>query len=56
MSGQKVRHEIKILSIGGAVQDVFLIGKIFTPKHEHNETVEEFVMGSKNFFYRWGCN
>jgi len=48
MSGQKARHEIKILSIGGAVQDVFLIGKIFAPKHEHHETVEEFVMGSKN--------
>ena len=48
MSGQKERHEIKILSIGGAVQDVFLLGKIFTPRHEHNINVEEFVMGSKN--------
>ena len=48
MSGQKERHEIKILSIGAAVQDVFLLGKIFTPRIEHNESVEEFVMGTKN--------
>lgn len=47
-ANNKSREEIKILSIGAAVQDVFLQGKIFTPKHEHNCDVEEFVLGSKN--------
>lgn len=42
------RGEIKILSIGAAVQDVFLQGKIFTPKKEGREFVEEFELGSKN--------
>ncbi len=37
-----------IVSIGAAVQDVFLQGKIFTPKDEEGQKVEEFVLGSKN--------
>ncbi|HUD03494.1 MAG TPA: carbohydrate kinase family protein [Patescibacteria group bacterium] len=48
MGTPKHREEIKILSIGAAVQDVFLQGKIFTPKKEHSEEVEEFQLGSKN--------
>lgn len=40
---------IKVVSIGAAVQDVFLQGKIFTPKTESDGSqVEEFVLGSKN--------
>ena len=48
MSENKHRGEIKILSIGAAVQDVFLQGKLFTPKKEGREYVEEFELGSKN--------
>ena len=48
MSQQKQRHETKILSIGAAVQDVYLKGKLFTPKKEGKELVEEFELGSKN--------
>lgn len=48
MSQHKNREEIKILSVGAAVQDVFLQGKLFTPKKEGNEYVEEFELGSKN--------
>jgi sugar/nucleoside kinase (ribokinase family) len=38
----------KIISLGAAVQDVFLQGKIFTPQHEPGGDVEEFKLGSKN--------
>jgi sugar/nucleoside kinase (ribokinase family) len=45
----KNRHNITILSIGGAVQDVFLQGKIFKPhKDDDGDLVEEFALGSKN--------
>lgn len=44
----KKREDIKILSVGAAVQDVYLQGTIFEPKKEHKEMVEEFVLGSKN--------
>src|SRR5680860_1452748 len=37
-----------ILSIGAAVQDVFLQGKIFSPHREDGEMVEQFMLGSKN--------
>lgn len=48
MNQHKKRDEIKILSIGAAVQDVYLQGQIFEPKKEHREFVEEFILGSKN--------
>jgi sugar/nucleoside kinase (ribokinase family) len=48
MSNQQTRQETKILSIGAAVQDVYLKGKLFTPVKEHKELVEEFQLGSKN--------
>jgi ribokinase len=38
----------KIISIGAAVQDVFLQGKIFKAHREEGESVEEFSLGSKN--------
>ncbi|MBP7820917.1 carbohydrate kinase family protein [Candidatus Saccharibacteria bacterium] len=44
----KKREDIKILSVGAAVQDVYLQGAIFEPKKEHKEMVEEFILGSKN--------
>lgn len=37
-----------IISIGAAVQDVFLQGKLFTAHREHGEMVQEFDLGSKN--------
>jgi sugar/nucleoside kinase (ribokinase family) len=40
--------KVSIVSIGAAVQDVFLQGKIFTPKRENGELVEEFKLGTKN--------
>lgn len=49
MSEYQNRQNIRILSIGAAVQDVYLQGKLFTPKKEKNgELVEEFQLGSKN--------
>lgn len=49
MDKRKKREETKILSIGAAVQDVFLKGKIFIPHREKDgELVEEFKLGSKN--------
>lgn len=39
---------IHIVSIGAAVQDVFLQGKIFTPRREHGDLVNEFELGTKN--------
>lgn len=44
----KKRKDISILSIGAAVQDVYLQGELFTPHREHKQLVEEFVLGSKN--------
>ncbi len=40
--------QVKIISIGAALQDVFLQGAIFKPKTDHNEKVAEFSLGSKN--------
>lgn len=48
MSSHKNRENIKILSIGAAVQDVYLQGRIFAPKKEEEGYVEEFMLGSKN--------
>ncbi|MFO0882452.1 MAG: carbohydrate kinase family protein [Candidatus Saccharimonadales bacterium] len=48
MSHHTKRHETKILSIGAAVQDVYLKGKIFKPHRDDGELVEEFQLGSKN--------
>jgi sugar/nucleoside kinase (ribokinase family) len=49
MSKKISRQNIRILSIGGAVQDVFLQGKIFKPhKDEDGDLVNEFELGSKN--------
>lgn len=42
-------HNIKIISIGAAVQDVILRGRIFEPQRdEDGDKVEEFELGSKN--------
>ncbi len=39
----------RVTTIGAAVQDVFLQGKVFTPKTEEDgDVVEEFALGSKN--------
>lgn len=49
MNKHEHRKNIRILSIGAAVQDVFLQGKIFKPhREEDGELVEEFLLGSKN--------
>lgn len=50
MKGEHQKHShIRILSIGAAVQDVFLQGKIFRPHQEEDgDLVEEFQLGSKN--------
>lgn len=37
-----------IVSIGAAVQDVYLEGKIFKPVKEHGELLNEFELGTKN--------
>lgn len=42
------RRPPKIICIGAAVQDVFLLGKIFTPEKEENGYFNEFKLGSKN--------
>ena len=43
------RDNTTVLTVGAAVQDVFLKGAIFAPQKEDNgEMVEEFVLGSKN--------
>jgi ribokinase len=45
----KNRNDIRILTIGGAVQDVFLQGKIFKPhKDDDGDLIEQFELGSKN--------
>lgn len=38
----------RIVSIGAAVQDVFLLGKIFRPEREEDGLKAEFSLGSKN--------
>jgi sugar/nucleoside kinase (ribokinase family) len=38
----------RIVSIGAAVQDVFLLGKIFKPEREDDGMKAEFNLGSKN--------
>lgn len=49
MNFHKNRNNIKVLTVGAAVQDVFLKGSIFKPQKEDNgDLVEEFVLGSKN--------
>jgi ribokinase len=48
MSEYQKRQGIVMLSIGAAVQDVYLQGKLFTPKKDDGELVEEFQLGSKN--------
>lgn len=40
--------KVHIVSIGAAVQDVFLEGKIFKPQRENGELVEHFELGTKN--------
>ena len=39
---------IKIVSIGAAIQDIFLQGKIFAAHREDGNYVQEFELGSKN--------
>ncbi len=49
MEQHKHRNDNKILSIGAAVQDVYLKGELFEPVCEPGgECVEEFQLGSKN--------
>lgn len=44
-----VKHNIKVISIGAAVQDVILRGRIFEPhREEDGDLVAEFELGSKN--------
>ncbi len=43
-----MKKSVHIVSIGAAVQDVFLQGKIFQPQKEHGRIVEEFELGGKN--------
>ena len=44
-----MKYNIKIISIGAAVQDVILRGRIFEPhRDEDGDRVEEFELGSKN--------
>jgi ribokinase len=37
-----------VVSIGAAVQDVFLQGELFKPRREHGALVNEFALGTKN--------
>lgn len=43
----KLMVKFDIISLGAAVQDVFLGGKVLTPKHEKDGWVEEFPLGAK---------
>lgn len=46
---QKEKNQIKILSVGAAVQDVYLMGALFEPICEEDGVCyEEFKLGSKN--------
>ncbi len=40
--------KVHIVSIGAAVQDVFLQGKIFKPKKDDGDLVAQFELGTKN--------
>ena len=49
MSKHEHRKHTRILSVGAAVQDVFLQGKIFKPHKDcDGDMIEEFELGSKN--------
>lgn len=49
MSKHEHRKNIRVLSVGAAVQDVFLQGKIFKPhKDDDGDLIEQFELGSKN--------
>lgn len=49
MNTHKTRKGTVVLTVGAAVQDVFLQGKVFKPqKDEDGDLVEEFALGSKN--------
>ncbi len=39
--------QLRVISVGAAVQDVFLSGTIFTPHYNEGEWVEEFKVGKK---------
>lgn len=39
---------VKVICIGAAVQDVFLMGKIFKAQREKDDYVQEFELGTKN--------
>lgn len=41
-------NPLRIVSIGAAVQDVFLEGELFNPKRNGHELVETFELGTKN--------
>lgn len=41
------KQELRMICVGGAVQDIFLSGSIFTPHYESGEWVEEFKVGEK---------
>jgi len=43
-----MQRRVTVISIGAAVQDVFLQGEIFNPHREHGSLVAEFALGSKN--------
>ena len=43
-----MKKRLHIVSIGAAVQDVFLQGSIFSPVREHGDLVNEFALGTKN--------
>lgn len=44
-----MKYNIKVISIGAAVQDVILRGRIFEPhRGDDGEKIEEFSLGSKN--------
>ena len=43
-----MKNAVRIVSIGAAVQDVFLQGHLFTPKKNGQALVETFELGTKN--------
>ncbi len=43
-----MKKNVHIVSIGAAVQDVFLQGKVFQPYKDHGRDIEEFELGGKN--------
>ena len=42
------KESIRIISIGAAIQDIFLRGKVFAAHKEGKQEIQEFVLGSKN--------